>query len=184
MSNFWYFLGGCAAGALAVAAVQTFTEDEYSSGHSSSSADAEESPCTPEQESSCAASSAEQGGAATTGMAAEDMTAENMAAEGLSAMNKSLQDVLAGAIAGGVLSAPSIAGNALRGAGPVPPTPADMQKMSEQLAASVIGIVSEFLRQSQAAQRESPAASAPQEQNEDGVDTAAPITPNFAASQA
>lgn len=157
MSKFWYFLGGCAAGALAVAAVQTFTEESYSSS-SSSSRDDEDDVAETLAAPLCAENSAENREAAVEGM-------------------KTMTTVMADAAASAGFVTP---------AGEMP----DMQKMSEQLASSVIGIVGEFLRQSQAAQqhRQNAAETALSPEYDGGSRSedlsVSPITPNLGAAQA
>lgn len=164
MSNFWYFLGGCAAGALAVAAVQAFTEETCSSCNSSFSEDEEDQPHDATAERPCAADSTEQ---------------DTAKAQGSAAMGKGMHDTVATATVPDGAPTASMSEAKENEEGHAPLMPTDMQNMSEQIATSVIGIVSEFLRQSQAmAQRESEETSNPH-----GGDTAKPIIPNFAATQ-
>ena len=161
MSRFLYFLGGCAAGALAVAAVQAFTEDDYSSTSSFSSAcDDDADDDSNEHDDSTLEANSEGCTAATQGMAT------------------ALSSLFTGAASAAGSTCPE---------GTAP----DMQKMSEQLTGSVIGIVNEFLRQSQAAQKQnnttmhSAASSAACDTTASMGDMPSkPITPNFGAAQA
>lgn len=156
MSRFMYFLGGCAAGVLAAAAVQVLTEDEYPAYPRTSSHEYGDDTDSDVDVTCCAENTSEES-------EPMDQNIRNMA----EAMTNAMKN-----------------GMAKDGNTPTPCS-ADIQKMSEQLASSVIGIMSEFLRQSQTVEhRENEAAADKQEQLEDTSDLTKPITPNFPATQA
>ena len=149
MSKFLYFLGGCAAGALALTAVQTWNECNSSSSGSSDSYDEDEGEAMSSQEAT------EQ---------CMESVAEAFAAEAATATQ----------VAGGSEA----------------PSAQNMDVLGQQLAASIVSIVGQFMQQqnahhAQKGQNEAEGSASPSASAQDAAeDPCEPVLPDFSKAAA